>query len=293
MLALVAVLVGLVESGGSDGSGSDDGSPTAGAPPTSAAPASPTRLPSPSLIRRSPVSDASSGLRVVALADLPREAQATVALIDQGGPFPYAQDGVTFGNYEGVLPAHPRGWYREYTVRTPGEPDRGPRRIVTGNTTAWSSTPRTTTHRSSRCPGDGRGGRRPTCLAGPGRAPGAGTGGSRRGQAADRGWYVALVPAAETDADLWDGFAGALDLPGWFGRNLDALDEVLRDRVRPTALVLAGWSTYASARPERWRSLLHLLRGWASEPDPGRPDLGGRPLGGWSCCRLTGVRPLV
>ena len=79
------------------------------------------------------MSDASSGLRVVALADLPREAQATVALIDQGGPFPYAQDGVTFGNYEGVLPAHPRGWYREYTVRTPGERDRGPRRIVTGD----------------------------------------------------------------------------------------------------------------------------------------------------------------
>lgn len=69
----------------------------------------------------------------MALRDLPREAQATVALIERGGPFPYAQDGMTFANRERLLPAHSRGWYREYTVRTPGEGDRGPRRIVTGD----------------------------------------------------------------------------------------------------------------------------------------------------------------
>lgn len=72
-------------------------------------------------------------MRLVALRELPREAQATVALIDQDGPFPYAQDGATFGNRERLLPTHARGWYREYTVRTPGEGDRGARRVVTGD----------------------------------------------------------------------------------------------------------------------------------------------------------------
>ncbi|MDX3355874.1 ribonuclease domain-containing protein [Streptomyces sp. ME01-24h] len=68
----------------------------------------------------------------VALASLPPEARDTLRLIDDGGPFPYAKDGTVFGNIEGLLPAHPRGYYHEYTVPTPGEPDRGARRIVTG-----------------------------------------------------------------------------------------------------------------------------------------------------------------
>jgi ribonuclease T1 len=63
---------------------------------------------------------------------LPAEALATVELIQQGGPFPYRQDGKTFGNREGLLPDQARGYYREYTVPTPGSPDRGARRIVTG-----------------------------------------------------------------------------------------------------------------------------------------------------------------
>jgi len=63
---------------------------------------------------------------------LPKEALETVALIRQGGPFPYGRDGVVFGNREKLLPAHERGWYREYTVRTPGERTRGARRIVAG-----------------------------------------------------------------------------------------------------------------------------------------------------------------
>ena len=67
------------------------------------------------------------------LADLPPQARQTVALIEAGGPFPYAKDGTTFNNFEGVLPSRPRGYYREYTVKTPGERDRGPRRIVTGD----------------------------------------------------------------------------------------------------------------------------------------------------------------
>lgn len=73
------------------------------------------------------------GLAWSCLADLPREAQQTVTLIDRGGPFPYAKDGATFNNFEGLLPDRARGYYREYTVRTPGERDRGARRIVTGD----------------------------------------------------------------------------------------------------------------------------------------------------------------
>ena len=70
----------------------------------------------------------------VALAELPPEAQTTDRLIRAGGPFPYPKDGVVFGNRERVLPAKPRGYYREYTVKTPGARDRGPRRIVCGGT---------------------------------------------------------------------------------------------------------------------------------------------------------------
>ncbi len=69
----------------------------------------PSSLPSPS-----------DGLAWVRLADLPVQARQTVALIDAGGPFPYAKDGATFNNFEGVLPKRARGYYREYTVRTPG-----------------------------------------------------------------------------------------------------------------------------------------------------------------------------
>ncbi|HJV60817.1 MAG TPA: ribonuclease [Albitalea sp.] len=69
-------------------------------------------------------------LGTVALADLPAEAQATDRLIRAGGPFPYPKDGVVFGNRERLLPVKPRGLYREYTVKTPGARDRGPRRIV-------------------------------------------------------------------------------------------------------------------------------------------------------------------
>ena len=68
----------------------------------------------------------------VALAELPREAQQTEKLIRAGGPFPYAKDGVTFGNRERQLPRRERGYYREYTVPTPGASNRGARRIVCG-----------------------------------------------------------------------------------------------------------------------------------------------------------------
>lgn len=82
-----------------------------------------------------PAADAStpaSGLSAVAVADLPAEARATLTLIDEGGPYPYAKDGAVFGNIEGLLPARPRGYYHEYTVPTPGSADRGARRLVAG-----------------------------------------------------------------------------------------------------------------------------------------------------------------
>jgi len=63
---------------------------------------------------------------------LPDEARRTIVLIQRGGPFPYSQDGSVFGNREGHLPPRPRGYYREYTVDTPGLSHRGTRRIVTG-----------------------------------------------------------------------------------------------------------------------------------------------------------------
>jgi len=69
----------------------------------------------------------------IALAELPAEARRTFTLVKAGGPFPYREDGKTFGNREKLLPQREHGYYREYTVTTPGAPDRGARRIVAGN----------------------------------------------------------------------------------------------------------------------------------------------------------------
>lgn len=81
----------------------------------------------------SAIAQRSSGaIPEVAVAELPAEARDTIALIRKGGPFPYRRDGVVFGNFEKRLPAQKRGYYREYTVRTPGAGDRGARRIVAG-----------------------------------------------------------------------------------------------------------------------------------------------------------------
>jgi ribonuclease T1 len=71
-------------------------------------------------------------LGTVALTELPAEARKTEQLIRSGGPFPYAKDGTVFGNRERLLPRERRGYYREYTVKTPGARDRGARRIVCG-----------------------------------------------------------------------------------------------------------------------------------------------------------------
>ena len=90
---------------------------------------------SPSLAdaRRSvPESAQMPAVDTVALSELPREGRSTYALILRGGPFAHDKDGTVFGNRERILPRQTRGYYREYTVRTPGSRDRGARRIVCG-----------------------------------------------------------------------------------------------------------------------------------------------------------------
>ncbi|MEU6948896.1 ribonuclease [Streptomyces sp. NPDC046316] len=83
-----------------------------------------------------PVSAASAfsaaAIGEICYSDLPSQAHDTLRLIEQGGPFPYDQDGSVFQNREGILPAHSTGYYHEYTVKTPGSSTRGARRIVTG-----------------------------------------------------------------------------------------------------------------------------------------------------------------
>ena len=80
----------------------------------------------------SPAQRAPDAIPEVAAAELPEQARATIALIRKGGPFPYERDGIEFRNFEKRLPLKARGYYREYTVRTPGAKDRGARRIVAG-----------------------------------------------------------------------------------------------------------------------------------------------------------------
>lgn len=77
--------------------------------------------------------DPDSGLSYIEVSDLPGEARETLELIDEGGPFPYDRDGVTFENREEILPDEQRGYYQEYTVETPGSSDRGAKRIVAGD----------------------------------------------------------------------------------------------------------------------------------------------------------------
>lgn len=72
------------------------------------------------------------GLATIRVAELPQQGQQTYERIHQGGPFPYDKDGTVFGNRERLLPSAKRGFYREYTVKTPGLKDRGAKRIVCG-----------------------------------------------------------------------------------------------------------------------------------------------------------------
>lgn len=71
-------------------------------------------------------------VHAISFFELPPEARQTLRLVQVGGPFPYSKDGAVFGNRERLLPRKPRGYYREFTVPTPGSHNRGPRRIIAG-----------------------------------------------------------------------------------------------------------------------------------------------------------------
>ncbi len=86
----------------------------------------------PTAVHATAVPSVLDGFATIRVDQLPPEARDTLALIAQGGPFPYRQDGVVFQNREGYLPSRPNGYYHEYTVKTPGSSDRGARRIITG-----------------------------------------------------------------------------------------------------------------------------------------------------------------
>ena len=83
-------------------------------------------------LARGQPAEAPADTQVVNLAELPRQAKDTHRLILSGGPFPHDKDGTVFGNREKLLPAYKRGYYREYTVKTPGARNRGARRLVCG-----------------------------------------------------------------------------------------------------------------------------------------------------------------
>ena len=96
--------------------------------------APPAHAAAPSALHAGPAAPSSvlaDAIPPICESDLPSEAHDTIALIRQGGPFPYPQDGSVFQNREGLLPDAQLGYYHEYTVETPGSSDRGARRIVT------------------------------------------------------------------------------------------------------------------------------------------------------------------
>jgi ribonuclease T1 len=79
-----------------------------------------------------PQAEAGNADQSIVLADLPKQGRETYEKILQGGPFAYDKDGAVFGNYERILPVQKRGYYREYTVKTPYARNRGAKRIVCG-----------------------------------------------------------------------------------------------------------------------------------------------------------------
>jgi ribonuclease T1 len=126
LLALAAVLV-LVVGLGMVLSSTQEGPVSPPVPAGSTAASAPGR----STAAPEPAVDG-SGLEAVPASSLPPEARETLALIARGGPYPYSRDGAVFSNFERLLPRKPSGYYKEFTVRTPGESDRGARRIVVG-----------------------------------------------------------------------------------------------------------------------------------------------------------------
>ena len=139
VIAVVVLVVAMVGGGAltapssAPGGGVQTTTPSAGLVPTSPA-AVPSRTTAAAV-------ENPSGLPSINASQLPAEARQTLALIAKGGPYPYDRDGVNFGNFEGLLPKKSGGFYKEYTVPTPGESDRGARRIIVGKDAAKYYTP--------------------------------------------------------------------------------------------------------------------------------------------------------
>lgn len=149
VLAVAALVAYLVVHGTGDGASGPERLPEAPAPPIPTAPSAEAPRPPREQAPRSPREQApreqaprgrapdqrpASALDLEGIGDADeREAiTAVVRAIDRGGPFAYRRDGVVFENREHRLAAQARGWWHEYTVPTPGEDDRGARRIVAG-----------------------------------------------------------------------------------------------------------------------------------------------------------------
>ncbi|WP_017198046.1 ribonuclease domain-containing protein [Arthrobacter sp. M2012083] len=111
------------------------------APPSGVPTAGQSTTPAPGTAPTPPAVANPSALPTINASQLPKEARQTLALIAKGGPYPYDRDGVNFGNFEGLLPKKSSGFYKEYTVPTPGESDRGARRIIVGKDSAKYYTP--------------------------------------------------------------------------------------------------------------------------------------------------------
>ena len=132
LTALLALLVGLAVLAFVLAGVPQTGSAPAGGP-TQSSPIQPSPAQSLASVAAAPAAVANpSGLPELKASELPAEARQTLALIARGGPYPYARDDVTFGNFERILPRKSSGYYKEYTVRTPGVSARGARRIVAG-----------------------------------------------------------------------------------------------------------------------------------------------------------------
>ncbi|WP_026548391.1 ribonuclease domain-containing protein [Paenarthrobacter nicotinovorans] len=135
VIAVVVLVVAMVGGGSLT---APSGAPTSGGETTAQ---STTPAPGPALSSSAAAVENPSTLPAMNASQLPREARQTLALIAKGGPYPYDRDGVNFGNFEGLLPKKSGGFYKEYTVTTPGETDRGARRIIVGKDSAKYYTP--------------------------------------------------------------------------------------------------------------------------------------------------------
>jgi ribonuclease T1 len=133
-VAALAVFNLFISTGGTPSAAGPQGTtaaPTFATSAPAAAPSASAAAPSSSNGKATGVPN-ESGLPAIRESQLPAEGRRTLALIRKGGPYPYTRDGVTFGNFERILPRKASGYYTEYTVPTPGESDRGARRIVAG-----------------------------------------------------------------------------------------------------------------------------------------------------------------